>query len=99
MKKHSNYKLDFENFNETIYNSKNAIKADVKINDKGKIETVTCWYTHRMQGPFRRSIDSTNEYVIEVNRILKKLNGFKPAKYNGRNIEDTISIYFPFTEK
>lgn len=99
LKKHSNYKLDFENFNETIDNSKNAIKADIKINDKGKIETVTCWYTHRMQGPFRRSIDSTNEYVIEVNRILKKIKGFKPAKFNGKNIEDTISIYFPFKEK
>ena len=95
--KESKFKLDFKNFNETIYTSKKAILANIFIDKNGEIISIVCWYTHR-NGPVSYSINSDDEYVIEINRILRKVASFVPASYRKNNIDSSISIYFPFTD-
>lgn len=99
IQKKSSFPINFTKYNETLTDSKSALRADVLVNSTGKIMDITCWYTHNMQGPYKKSIDPDNAYVIEVNHILREMKGFYPAKYNGKNIDGSISIYFPFIEK
>jgi hypothetical protein len=95
--KESKYRVDFKNFNKTMYTSKKAILANVFIDKNGKITSIVCWYTYR-NGPISYSINSDDEYVIEINRILRKVASFVPASYRKKNIDGSISIYFPFTD-
>jgi hypothetical protein len=78
--KESKYKVDFKNFDDIFYTSTKAIRADVIIGQNGEIISIVCWHTS-MGGLISRSINTDNEYVEEVNRIVRMLPSFIPSKY------------------
>ncbi len=99
VRRRSRLKVDFENFNEIYNESTNSIRAELHIDEKGEICSITCWKTHRMQGPFRQPVEANDPYVVEIQRILKRIGKIDPARYKNRSIKDVIGIYFPFTSK
>lgn len=92
------YNVDFNNINDTMILSKNALRANIKIDESGKIMNITCWFTNQFQGPYKRSINPSNKYVKDATRIIQNFEGFTSATYKNKPIEESITIYFPYTE-
>jgi len=98
--KNSRLKLDYEIFENPAYmllSNNFIIIADLRIDEFGKIVTVTCWDT-KSNGLISISLSSENMYVKEVNRLLTGVGKTDPATFQNKPILDGMSIYFPFTK-